>query len=154
MENYNQETNDKLNRLIDIAEDGKKGYENAAEEVENTALKNSFLLFAEERSNYASQLREIVNQLQGDAEGHGGDTTGSLHRVWIGLKAAFTSVDDSIINACITGEEAAIKEYKLVLNDPLVNESCKPLIGGHLNGIERALLTIKSRIQKEGTSAI
>jgi len=148
MENYNQETNEKLNSLIDIAEDGKEGYESAAKEVKDAALKGSFLLFAKERSTYASQLREIVNQLRGDAEGHGGDTIGSLHRVWINLKAAFTNGDDAIINACITGEEAAIKEYKLVLDDRLVPQSFKTLIGEQLNGIEKALESIKSRIEK------
>jgi len=99
-------------------------------------------------------LREIVNQLQGEAEGYGGDSKGSLHRIWIGLKAAFTSGDEAIINACITGEEAAIKEYKLFLEDTSIPESCKPIIGKQLNGIEHALLSIKSRIQKEGLSAV
>jgi len=146
MENNIQKTNEKLNRLIDIAEDGKEGYENAAREVKEASVKSSFSIFAKERSTYASQLREIVNQLKGDAEGLGGDSKGSLHRVWISLKAAFTSGDEAIINACITGEEAAIEEYKLVLNDPLVLETCKPLIGKQLNGIEQALLNIKSRI--------
>ena len=148
MENYNQKTSEKLNRLIDIAEDGKEGYENAAGEVKDAATKSSFLLFSKERSTYASQLREIVNQLKGEAEGQGGNALGSLHRVWIDLKAAFTSGDEAIINACVTGEEAAIKEYKLVINDTSVPESCKPLIGQQLNGIEKALLSIKSQIQK------
>jgi len=147
MEDSNQKTNDKLNRLIDIAEDGKEGYENAATSVKNAAIKSSFLLFAQERSAYASQLREIIHQLNGKAEGDGGDTKGSLHRVWIGLKAAFTSGDDAIINACITGEEAAIKEYKLVLNDALIPESIKLLVGEQLSGIEKALVNITSRIR-------
>jgi len=148
MENSNQKTNESLNLLIDIAEDGKEGYESAAKEVKDIAIKSSFLLFAKERSDYASQLREIVNQLQGAADGPGGDSKGSLHRAWIGLKAAFTSDDKSIINACITGEEAAIEEYKMVLDDTSILESCKPIIGKQLNGIEHALLSIKSQIQK------
>jgi len=154
MENINEKTNEKLNRLIDIAEDGKEGYENAAEELIDAALKNSFLLFAKERSVYASQLREIVNQLKGEAEGRGGDAKGSLHRVWIGLKASLTSGDDAIINACITGEEAAIKEYELVINDTSIPESCKPLIKEQLYGIEQALASIKSQIQNERLSTI
>ena len=148
MENNNQKTNEKLNRLIDIAEDGKEGYKNAAEELKDANLKSSFLRFANERSTYASQLREIVNQLQGDAEGRGGDSIGSLHRIWIGLKAALTSGDEAIINACITGEEAAVKEYKLFLDDSSIPESCKPLVKGQLNGIEQALQTIKSQIRE------
>jgi len=149
MENNNKNTNEKLNRLIDIAEDGKEGYENAAAAVKDAGVKSSFLIFAQERSVYASQLREIVHQLKGEAEDNGGDTKGSLHRVWMNLKTIFTSGDTgAIINACITGEEAAIKEYKSVLNDALTPESIKPLVGEQLGGIEKALLNITAQIKK------
>jgi len=148
MENNNRNTTEKLNHLIAIAEDGKEGYENAAKDVKDAGIKSSFLLFAQDRSDYASQLREIVHQLKGKAEDNGGDTKGSLHRVWMDVKSAFTSGDtDAIINACITGEEAAIKEYKLVLDDSLIPESCKPVIGEQLSGIEQALASIRSHVQ-------
>jgi len=149
MESSNQNTAEKLNDLITIAEDGKEGYENAAKNLKDAAIKSSFLLYAHDRSVYASQLREIVHQLHGEAENNGGDIKGSMHRVWIDVKSAFTGGDvDAIINACITGEEAAVKEYKLVLNDTLIPESCKPLIKEQLNGIEQALSSIKSHVHK------
>jgi uncharacterized protein (TIGR02284 family) len=149
MENSNQNIIEKLNHLIAIAEDGKEGYENAAKDVEDSAIKSSFLLFSEERSHYATQLREIVHELNGKAEDNGGGSVGSLHRIWMDLKSTFTSGDkDAIINACITGEDAAVKEYKLVLNDSTIPESCKPLIEEQLNGIEKALANITSHINK------
>lgn len=145
MENNNSTTSEKLNRLIDIAEDGREGYENAAKDVKNDAAKSSFLLFAEQRSGYTSQLRQLVYQLNGEATEKGGDSIGSFHRVWMDLKATFTGGDTvAIVNACITGEEAAIKEYKLVLNDPLVSESMKQPVGEQLHGIENALTCIKA----------
>lgn len=147
--NNNKNTNEKLNHLITIAEDGKEGYENAAKNVKDPAIKTSFLLFAQERSVYASQLREIVHQLKGEAEEEGGNSKGTMHRVWIDLKAIFTSGDtDAISNACITGEEAAIKEYKLVLDDAEIPESCKPLIGAQLSGIEEALASIRVNVHQ------
>jgi len=149
MENKNEETTEKLNVLIDIAEDGKEGYENADKNVKDEDIESSFLLFAEERSVYASQLREIVLQLKGEAGENGGDTKGTLHRVWIDLKSIFTGGDtEAIINACITGEEAAVKEYKLVLNDPLIPDRFKPLIGKQLDGIERALTSIQLHVHQ------
>jgi len=149
MENSNQNATDKLNHLIDIAEDGKEGYENAAKDVKDAVIKSSFLLYAHDRSVYASQLRELVYQLKGNAEDKGGDVKGSLHRAWMDVKSTFTGGDvDAIINACITGEESAVKEYKLVLNDALIPEGCKPLIGQQLNGIEQALKSIRSHVHK------
>ncbi len=147
MDNNNHGTAEKLNLLIDIAEDGKEGYENAAEAVKDTAVKSSFLLFAHERSVYSSQLREMVLQLNGEPQDNGGDSKGSLHRVWMDLKAIFTSGDtEAIVNACITGEEAAVKEYKLVLNDSVFSESYKTIIKQQLNGIEQALNSIRSLV--------
>jgi len=49
------------------------------------------LLFAKERSGYTSQLREMALQLDGEPQDAGGDSTGSLHRVWMDFKAIFTS---------------------------------------------------------------
>jgi len=150
MENNNEYVVDKINHLINIAEDGKEGYENAAEEIKDSGVKGSFLLFAQDRLVYASQLREIVGQLHGEAEDKGGGSVGSLHRVWMDIKSTFTGGDaDAIINTCITGEEAAIKEYKLVLDDDEIPESCKPLIGKQLNGIEQALASIKSHVHEK-----
>jgi len=145
MQSNNNYAVGKLNHLINIAEDGKEGYKNAAEDVKDSAVKSSFLIYSQDRSGYASELRQIVAQLNGDAEDKGGDSLGSLHRVWMDIKSTFTSGDTvAIINACITGEEAAIKEYKLVLDDAEIPESCKPLVGKQLSGIQQALLNIKS----------
>jgi uncharacterized protein (TIGR02284 family) len=148
MENNNQNTIEKLNHLIAIAEDGKEGYENAAEDVKNDMMKSSFLTFAQERAFYAMQLRQIVQELNGDAEDKGGGSVGSMHRVWMDLKGIFTGGDpDAIINACITGEDAAVKEYQLVLEDNAIVEIYKPGIREQLNGIQHALSFIKSQVK-------
>jgi uncharacterized protein (TIGR02284 family) len=150
MNNLNDEnTIHKLNHLIDIAEDGKEGYESAAERIEDPQIKSSFLLFSQDRSLYASKLRQIVQELNGDSEDKGGNALGSLHRVWIDLKSILTSGDTTaIVNACITGEESAIKEYKMVLNDDEVPNSCKPVIEEQLGGIEQALARIRMHVQQ------
>jgi len=148
MNNLNDtNTINKFNHLIDIAEDGKEGYENAAEHIEDPAIKSSFLLFSQDRSLYASKLRQIVQQLNGESEDKGGDTLGSLHRAWMDLKSIFTSGDTTaIVNACITGEESAIKEYKLVLDDAEIPDSYKPLLAEQLSGIEQALARIRFHV--------
>jgi uncharacterized protein (TIGR02284 family) len=149
MENNNKYTIDKLNQIISIAEDGKEGYEKAAENVKNASIKNSFLHISDERSAYASQVRQIVLQINGEAEDKGGGAVGTLHRLWIDLKSVLTSGDtDAILNACITGEEAAIKEYKSVLEDDEIPESYKPLIREQLHGIEQALANIRLHVNQ------
>jgi len=149
MENSNEYISYKLNQLVVLAEDGKVGYENAAKDVKDEAMKSSFLIFSQERSLYAAQLRDIVYQLRGEAQDPGGDTQGSFHRVWMDIKSTFTGGDtDTIINSCITGEESAIKEFELVLNDTLIPESYKMIVREQLNGIEQALASIKLHLHK------
>ena len=140
---------ERLNHLINIAEDGAEGYKNAAQDVDDEVIKHSFLVYSKDRSSYASELRQLIYQLNGEAEdGHGG-TLGNLHRVWIDVKAVLTSGDSAaVINACITGEEASIKEYKKVLNDAMVPESYKKLLTEQLHGIEQSLVSIRSKVQE------
>ena len=101
----------KLNHLLSIANDGKQGYENAAKDIKDVSLQQMFRQYSLERSRYAAELTDEINNLGGSADQSGGPL-GALHRVWMDIKAAVTSGDrDAILNACITGEEAAVKSY-------------------------------------------
>ena len=147
MENNNQYTIDKLNHLIAIAEDGKEGYENAAKNIDDVSMKSSFIRLSQKRDHYAEQLRTFVKELSGDAENEGGGVLGVLHRAWIDVKATFTSGDsDAIINACITGEETAVNDYKSIMDDAMVSQSFKHTISIQLGEIEEALLNLKSKV--------
>ncbi len=147
MDNNNDYTVDKLNHLIAIAEDGKEGYENAAKNIDSEVLKHSFALLSQDRAQYATQLRRQVYQLTGEAETKGGGPAGALHRVWMDLKSIFTGGgSDAIVNACITGEETAVKEYAEVLNDSKVFENNKQIIAEQLHSIQQALLNLKSYV--------
>ena len=145
MENNNQYTIDKLHHLVSICEDGKAGYENAAEDVKDSDVQNLFMKISKERASYAMQLRNKIFELGGKSENSGeGGALGSIHRLWIDMKATFTSGDkDSIIKACTTGEEAAIKSFKEAIDDDKVSVILKQLITEQLHGIERALSSIK-----------
>ena len=102
-----------LEGLISILEDGKLGYTNAAEHVENPAMKSDFLEYARERSLFIVELQDEINKLGKSTDTSGGGPLGALHRTWIDIKSSFTGGDtQAIINACVTGEEAAIEKYK------------------------------------------
>ncbi|WP_278022728.1 ferritin-like domain-containing protein [Flavobacterium ginsengisoli] len=101
-----QETVKTLEGLISILEDGKLGYTDAAEHVENPAMKTDFLEYARERALFIVELQNQINKLGKSTDTSGGGPLGVLHRTWIDIKSAFTGGDtESIINACITGEE-------------------------------------------------
>jgi uncharacterized protein (TIGR02284 family) len=144
MENRNKDIISKLNHLIAIAEDGRLGYENASKDVEDPGMKALFSRFSSERAGYVAKLRAEVQSLGGDPDDDGGPL-GAVHRVWIDLKSTFTSGDkNAIINACTTGEEAAINAYEDALKEDYITGALRNIISEQLNGIRQALNSIKS----------
>lgn len=132
-----------LENLIVILNDGKLGYTNAAESVEDSNLKTDFLGFARERSLMIVELQDEVNKLGKSTDTEGGPM-GALHRAWIDLKSIFTGGDkEAIINACITGEEAAIEEYKNALKDVEFSTLLHPVVSKQMASIQSTLARIE-----------
>ena len=104
-----------LNNLIQICRDGQEGFRTAAEGVANPELKELFQRYSRQRASFASELRDEVRRLGGEAA-EGGSITGSFHRGWIGLKAALTGEDErAILAECERGEESALDAYRAAL---------------------------------------
>ncbi|OAB28026.1 conserved hypothetical protein [Flavobacterium fryxellicola] len=135
-----------LEGLISILEDGKLGYTNAAEHVESSSIKTDFLEFARERALFIVALQDEINKLGKSTDTSGGGALGALHRTWIDIKSSFTSGDtEAIINACITGEEAAIEKYKMALEKSELQASQIAIVSNQLSSIESTLLEIKAK---------
>jgi uncharacterized protein (TIGR02284 family) len=145
MDNPNSKTIDELNGLIAIAADGREGYDNAAENIEDTTAKNLFRKLAQERASYVSQIQQEIISLGGEPKDSDGDMKGALHRTWLTIKSTFTGGNRSaIVNGCITGEESAIDSYKDALSKDYISGSTRDLLNHHLREIENALRSIKA----------
>ena len=133
-----------LEGLIAILEDGKLGYTNAAEHVEDAMIKSNFTNYARERASFITELQDEINRLGKSTDTAGGGPLGALHRAWIDIKATFTSNDtESIINACITGEEAAIEKYEIALEQEELSPNQIELIRKQLGSIKAVLMKLK-----------
>ncbi len=141
-----KETVSTLEGLISILEDGKLGYTNAAEHVESPAIKTDFLEYARERALFIVELQDEINRLGKSTDTSGGGPLGALHRTWIDIKSSFTGGDtEAIINACITGEEAAIEKYKMALEKNELDGSQIAIVSKQLNSIQNTLTLIKAK---------
>lgn len=141
-----KETVKTLEGLISILEDGKLGYTNAAEHVENLAMKSDFLEYARERALFIVELQDEINKLGKSTDTSGGGPLGALHRTWIDIKSSFTGGDtQAIINACVTGEEAAIEKYKMALEENHLEYSPVSVVSKQLNSIQNTLSQIKMK---------
>ena len=151
MAGKNEKAIERLNHLIAIANDGKYGYENAAEDVKDVTLKQMFRQYSRERAGYAEDLNREVVKLGGSPD-KGGGPLGALHRTWMDIKSTITSGDrEAILKTCITGEEAAVKAYKEAAEDENITGTEKQLISQQLSGVQFALNSIRSLAQSADT---
>jgi uncharacterized protein (TIGR02284 family) len=108
-----------LNDLVETCKDGEKGFRTAALAVPNSELASLFLNYSEQRAGFADELQAEVRRLGGDPE-ESGTAIGTLHRGWIGLKAAVEGKDEGgIIAEAERGEDHAVKQYREALEKDL-----------------------------------
>ena len=135
-----------LEGLISILEDGKLGYTNAAEHVEDASYKSMFTDNARERALFIVELQDEINRLGKSTDTSGGGALGAIHRFWIDIKSSFTSGDtDAIVNACITGEEAAVEKYESALKTEEITATQSAIISKQLMAIKSILVKLKAK---------
>ncbi|HVF42583.1 MAG TPA: PA2169 family four-helix-bundle protein [Pyrinomonadaceae bacterium] len=105
-----------LNSLIETCRDSQEGFKTAAEGVNNPELAEFFRAYSRQRAGFAGELQDEVRRLGGEPDTTG-SVTASLHRGWMGLRAALTGGDEaSILAECERGEEAAMSNYRAAFN--------------------------------------
>lgn len=145
MQEYVENYEKQLERLLLICNDGIEGYRKAAEEVHSAELKELFLKNSSEREQMAAELKKHIKELGGDADNKQGDSAGKLHRNWMAIKAAFTSKhkdDQAILESCRTGEEAALEAYDDVLQGSILSTNLKTFLMGQRTAISQAFYYI------------
>jgi uncharacterized protein (TIGR02284 family) len=141
---------DKLAHLLSICNDGKEGYQKAAENVEDAYLKGIFLAYANERSTFATELKSLLIQIVGEHDKKEGGPAGFIHRVWMDIKSALSGKDRAaILKACITGDTSALNAYDEVLENEELATHYKMLLNKQRQEIAEALQRMKALEQKE-----
>jgi len=139
MEN-NKEIISDLKGLVSIINDGKEGYESAAETTESLDLKAIFLKYAAERKAYELELKAHLAQHGGTSDNDEGGILGAIHRTWIDIKEALSSKEDeAILGAIETGEKAAIEKYDALIEHPETHADHLDLLTKQRDGIYKAL---------------
>lgn len=148
MEN-NKEIISDLKGLVSIINDGKEGYLSAAESTDNMELKAVFLKHAAERKVYEIALKAHMAKHGGESENDEGGILGAIHRTWIDIKEALTDKSESaLLGAVVTGENAALAKYDMVIKDNELHADHLNLLTSQRNDIAEALKEIEVLAQK------
>lgn len=142
----NEEIVSDLNSLVTILNDGKKGYESAAETTNSLELKAVFGKYALERAAYATELKAHIKQHGSNEDDNDtGGILGAIHRGWIDVKQAVTGNDNkAILDAIITGEKSALEKYDGYIADYTDHADHLALLKKQRDGIQSDLNQIES----------
>lgn len=111
------DTIDKLQDLLRVNIDSENGFRDAAEQVDDVALKRIFTQYADERQANASELKQFV-EFNGEAPVESGSIMAAIHRTWMDLKAALSLNDaKAVLNEAERGEDHIMHMYEDVLTE-------------------------------------
>lgn len=140
---YTEKIGNKLNTLLEKSYDAEKGYHKAAENAKNPALKSYFERKSKERNQFGFALKSEIRSYGEDVD-KGGSTAGTMHRAWMDVKSFFAADnDESMLEAAITGEKAAVEDYEDVLKETSLPPTTLTLLTNQVNKIKNDLSTIK-----------
>ncbi|MEP7319262.1 MAG: PA2169 family four-helix-bundle protein [Panacibacter sp.] len=139
MNNANEKIIETLNHLAGLAEDGKNGYEKAAQNTDDVNLKDLFLRLSHERTTYLQELQGLLQNLGSTTWSYHG-IPASIHRRWIDIKAAVLPASiNAMIYSCATGDSVALKVYQYALNKEHITGNIRSTISGQHSGIRASL---------------
>jgi uncharacterized protein (TIGR02284 family) len=109
-----------LKEVINVLQDGQKGFADLGEHLKDDTLKRYFLAESLKRANFRAELENELHR-HGVKDVHEtGTTVGTLHRTWSDLKAkVVTPSDHEILANAEQGEDKAKATYKDALEQEL-----------------------------------
>ncbi|MAO07740.1 MAG: hypothetical protein CL596_03415 [Alteromonas sp.] len=136
---YTEEMSKKLNELLEKNYDAEKGYQKAAEVVDNSSLQKFFEDQAANRYDFGHELKKEIKGY-GEAPDKGGSAAGAAHRTWMDIKSTFTSNDEEAILAEVQrGEKQALEEYDEIIHDTTLPPTTQKILKKQRDSVQNAV---------------
>lgn len=125
-------------KLAKTLENGRAGFEQAAERVQGdgrTEIAAKFREFAAQRATMATELESLAAAYGDDVDARS-TVPGALHRGWMALKDALTGDDiEAVIKSAEQGEDHALEDYREALAEDITP--------GFRSTLERQMATVQ-----------
>ena len=116
----NSEVEKTIKSVINVLQDGQKGFAEIGEHLKDETLKRFFLAESLKRANFRAELENELHRHGVHDVHEEGTTAGALHRAWGDLKAKLMNVSDhELLATAEQGEDQAKKVYKDALDQEL-----------------------------------
>ena len=106
------DSNDLVKTVIEVLNDGQKGYADIGEHIKDPAMKSFFMSESQTRGTFSSELASASGFTD-----VGGTAAAAVHRNWGDLKASLGGGDHTLLETAEQGEDAAKKAYSEALGD-------------------------------------
>ncbi|MDX1629552.1 MAG: PA2169 family four-helix-bundle protein [Fulvivirga sp.] len=143
----NKQIKEKLKSITDICVDSSKGYETAADQMEDKGMETLFDRLAQQRKLFVEELNSLAIKDLGFELDTSGTIAGHFHRKWIDITSKLTDKsDEDVINDALQGEDIALKVYNEVIQSEdvpaYINEKLKAQ-RSLIEGAKKQLHTLK-----------
>lgn len=133
---FSENTETKLNSLLEKSYDAEQGFMKAAEHVNTNSLKEFFKSKAQERHNFRTELRKELLDNGCEINETSGSVSGSIHRAWMDTKALFSSDNtEAMLEEVKNGEKVALNDYDDVLEDNQLPPTTEYILRAQRNAI-------------------
>jgi uncharacterized protein (TIGR02284 family) len=136
-----------LEDLIETLEDGRKGFQKAAEllgESGHGDLADQMRQFAGQRAQFGAELRDLGRAKGFDIEEEG-SAAAALHRAWMSLADLATGDDPhAVLAAAEQGEDHAVSEFEDALEDDDLPADVRSVIARQAQEVQAAHDKVRS----------
>ena len=117
------DTNEYVKTVIQVLNDGQKGFADIGEHIKDPGMKSYFMTESQQRGSFARELESVsgLNDV-------GGTVAAPIHRLWGDLKANLGGSDHTLLETAEQGEDAAKKAYQVALDDSSVTGPIRALL--------------------------
>lgn len=116
-EHLNQDTIDKLQKLIRANIDSYDGFREAAKELKDKKISALFTELGDQRSAMATKLQKTI-EFNGKEAEEDGSVAAATHRIWLNIRSKITGSDSyAILAEAERGEDHIKAAYEEVLKE-------------------------------------
>jgi uncharacterized protein (TIGR02284 family) len=136
--------NELVKIVIEVLNDGAKGFPDIGEHLKDPSAKSFFMQEAQTRATFARELEAEYGTTSGESNDIGGTTAGAVHRVWGDLKANLGGGDHTLLATAEQGEDAAKKAYKEALEDNSISGNLRSILTRQQQHIQQSHDKVKA----------
>lgn len=140
-----------LNDLIQISEDGKKGFAEAARDATASELKTLFTKCSTDCGLAVTELQGFVKSLGGEAQASG-TISGAANRGWTRMKAMVGDANIAVLEQVEHAEDTAKQAYAKALGDTSLTKLVRDAVKRQQEGVVRnhdAIRSLRNRYKAE-----